>query len=351
MLKDLFSEFDWGLFLAILLVGIFGLVTLASVAPQFLLHQLVFFLLGLVAFFIFSLIDYRIWERLSFLLFLLIIGLLITPLAFGTIARGTLRWVQLGLLNFQPSELIKPFLIVVFASLFSNKNKKLGLVLIVIPVVLIFLQPALGNSLVVLFAWLGILFSSSVSGRFLVLFGLVFSSLTPVLWRFLKQYQRQRILSFLRPLDDPLGTGYHLIQSTVAIGSGQFFGRGLGRGTQSRLLFLPERHTDFIFASLAEEWGFFGASILIFSFAFLLWRILVIGQQARDSFGRLISLGMFSLFFIQILVNIGMNLGIMPITGITLPLVSYGANSLLAMMIGLGIVANIHRLKYNYPRD
>ena len=212
-----------------------------------------------------------------------------------------------------------------------------------LPALLIFFQPDLGSSLVLLFSWLGILIGAGFDWRLAVLGGATLLSSPFLFWRFLQDYQQQRILSFLNPTSDPLGAGYNLIQATVAVGSGQFLGRGLGRGTQSHLRFLPERHTDFIFASLAEELGFLGSAVLIFALVVLLWRILVIAQKSRDQFGFLISLGIFSLIFTQTFINIGINLGILPITGITLPLVSYGGSSLLAISICLGIIQNINQ--------
>ena len=164
-----------------------------------------------------------------------------------------------------------------------------------------------------------------------------------MVWRFLKDYQRARVLSFLNPYSDPLGTGYNVIQAVISVGSGKFFGRGLGRGTQSHLYFLPERHSDFIFASLAEELGFLGASLLLVFYFLLLFQILKIAKNAADDFGFLIVTGVFSHLSFQILVNIGMNLGLLPITGITLPLVSTGGSSLLATMVSLGLVENVGR--------
>jgi rod shape determining protein RodA len=243
--------------------------------------------------------------------------------------------------------LIKPFIIVFFASLFQE-FKKLSLStllkaggLIIIPLVLVFLQPDLGSSLVVFLSWAGIVLASGVSLKILFTSLIILLIGFPVGWRLMQAYQKQRIISFLNPTADPLGAGYNLIQSIVAVGAGQLFGRGLGRGTQAQLMFLPERHSDFIFATIGEEFGFLGGMVLIFLIGFLLWQILRIGHSSRDRLGFLISLGIFSLLIGQTLINIGMNLGILPITGVTLPLVSYGGSSLVATMISLGIIANI----------
>jgi len=210
---------------------------------------------------------------------------------------------------------------------------------------LIFLQPDLGSSLVVFIFWLGIAFAAGIPKRLIAGLGLVAAALFPLSWLILKQYQKERIFSFLNPFSDPLGSGYNMIQAMVAVGSGQWLGRGLGRGTQSHLMFLPERHSDFIFASLAEELGFLGGFLLIIVYAFLLWRLLKIASQAKEKYGVLICLGVFSMIFVQVLINIGMNLGLVPVTGITLPLISSGGSSLLATVISLGIVQNIARVK------
>ena len=349
-MRKYFANFDWFLFLAALVLLTFSLVMIASVASQLFFPQFFYAFLGLLLFFIFSQIDYRFFEKLASFFFVGSLGFLLIPLFLGIATRGARRWIQLGFLTLQPSELVKPFLIIFFASFFSSREMSLkevmrGIFFLLLPIILVFLQPDLGSSLVLFFSWLGVVLGSGLSWRLIILGFLLLLFFFPWGWYLLQDYQRQRILSFLNPLSDPLRSGYHLIQTTVAVGSGQWFGRGWGRGTQSHLRFLPERHTDFIFASLAEELGFFGAAILILLFAFLLWRILVISQKARDLFGFLLCLGIFSLFFIQILVNIGMNLGLLPITGITLPLISYGGSSLVTTMISLGIVANIARLK------
>lgn len=350
-MRNFFAGFDWLLFLPILGIAVFGLVVVGSVAPQLFSQQLSFLFFSFLVFFFFSLIDYRVWEKLAVFLFVFSLFFLISPFVFGRLTRGSFRWLQLGSLNLQPSEITKPFLILFWAAFLTAKEKidlqrtVLAVLSLIGPAVLVFLQPDLGSSLVIAFSWLGMILAAGVNWSIVLGGFLSFLLLMPVLWRFLKDYQRQRIFSFLKPFEDPLGIGYHLIQAQVAIGSGQFLGRGLGRGTQSQLHFLPERHTDFIFASLAEELGFLGAGFLLLAFAFLLWRLLKISQQARDDFGGLICLGVFTLFLSQILINVGMNSGLLPVTGLTLPLVSYGGSSLLTSMISLGLVANVARLK------
>ncbi len=353
-MKNFFSGFDWLLFGAILILTILGLVINNFLVPSLFPQQLFYVFLGLIFFFLFALIDFRIWEKLGSFWFLGSIIFLLTPLIFGMVTRGALRWVKIGPFTLQPSEIVKPFLVIFFASFFGSSEKTslreifLGFLFLIIPAFLIFIQPDLGSSLVVAISWLGILFAAGVSLK--IIFGGAGAGFLalPLLWKFfLKEYQRQRVLGFLSPWADPLGKGYNLIQSTIAVGAGQFFGRGLGRGTQSHLRFLPERHTDFIFASFAEDFGFFGVTILLFVFFVLLWRILRIGQKANSPFPFLFSCGAFSLIFFQVFLNIGMNIGILPIAGVPLPLVSYGGSSFLSTMIILGIMENIcYNMRY-----
>jgi rod shape determining protein RodA len=294
-----------------------------------------------------SFVDYRIYVRYSKLVYVVTIIALILPFIFGAVTRGSQRWLQIGPAMLQPSELAKPLLILFFAALFSKESAisyrklSLGITLISVPVLLVFKQPDLGTATVLFLSFLGILFASKVSWKiiFSLLSALVVA--TPLSWFLAKDYQRQRLLSFLSPLSDPLGSGYHVIQAKVAVGAGQLFGRGLGKGTQSHLRFLPEKHTDFIFASLAEELGFLGSLCVLALFGLLLQRILKIGENSRDQFGFLVCIGVFFLIFCQSFINIGINLGLLPVTGITLPLLSYGGSSLLATTICLGIVQNV----------
>jgi len=347
-MKQSIYAFDWLLFLAILIISIFSLVMNYFLVPNLFFQQFFYLVLGLVVFFIFSRLDFRIWEKLGWLGFLGGIIFLLIPLIFGTVTRGAVRWIRIGSFTVQPSELVKPFLIAFFSSFFAGEEKiglkkaLGGFFLLLIPAILIFIQPDLGSSLVVAISVLGILFAAGLPLKiFLGAAGLGLAFL-PVVWNFLlKGYQKDRVLGFLNPASDPLGRGYNLIQSTVAVGAGKFLGRGLGRGTQSGLQFLPERHTDFMFASFAENFGFLGVLIFLGVFAFLLWRILKIAVRTNDNFGFLFACGVFCLIFAQGFINIGMNLGLLPVTGIPLPLLSYGGSSFLTTMIMLGILENI----------
>jgi len=349
MLKRFFN-FDWVIVGLVFILLFLGLFVLKSIFPSLFIQQLIWAILGIFVFFIFSNIDYEHYEKLSWVFYFVSIFFLLITFLFGVITRGSVRWLEIGGVGIQSSELVKPFLILFLAGFLSDQ--RIGLkriiysgLLTALIALMIFLQPDLGSSLVVLFIWLGMILAKSIKGKWiasgLVLLGLFF----PLFWRFLKDYQKERIFTFLNPSSDPLGSGFNLIQSKIAVGSGQFFGRGLGRGTQSHLQFLPERHTDFIFASLAEELGFVGSLILILLFFFLLLKILLLAVNSKDRFASLVCIGVFSLLFIQIFVNIGMNLGLLPITGLTLPLISYGGSSILSTMIALGVISSIAKDK------
>lgn len=345
----IFRNFDWTLLLLVLAISSFGLIILNSIVPTLVFQQLLWFGLSLILFFIFSQINYQSYRHLAWIFYLSSIAFLILTLIFGQVSRGSVRWLGIGEARFQPSEIVKPFLILFFASFFSQEDKLnlkralYSFLLMIIPVFLIFLEPDLGSSLVVIAFWLGMILAKGVKFKWVIsACGFLFLFL-PLAWRFLKDYQKQRIYTFLNPQLDPLNSGFNVIQSMIAVGSGQFFGRGLGRGTQSHLQFLPERHTDFIFASLSEEMGFLGTFILLILFFFLLLRLLTLAKNASDQFAFFIYIGVFSFLFCQIAINLGMNIGLLPVTGITLPLVSYGRSSLTAVLITLGIVAGINR--------
>jgi rod shape determining protein RodA len=346
-----FFNFDWLILILVLAIGLIGLLAVKSIAPTLFLSQLIWFILGLGLFFLFSQINYQVYQRAGWYFYFGSLIFLLVTFIFGQVTRGAVRWIQIGSFNLQPSEIVKPFLILFFASFFGDEQEKSlkrllqSFGFLILPVLLIFLQPDLGSSLVVFFIWLGMVLARGIKIKWLFFGGGFLAIFLPLAFRFLKDYQKQRIYTFLNPQGDPLGSGFNVIQSMIAVGSGKIFGRGLGRGTQSHLRFLPEKHTDFIFASLAEEIGFLGVLVLLGLFFFLLWRILILAKNASDQFAHFICIGVFSLLFIQIFINIGMNLGILPITGITLPLISYGGSSLVSTMVALGIISSLNRFK------
>lgn len=343
-----FAHFDLNLIIPAFLLLAFSLLMISSTSQNLAIQQLIFLILGMILFFAFSRVDYRYFKSLAFLFWIISFLLLIILPFVGEEIRGSVRWIDLGFFRFQPSEISKLSLILVLSALFSTKNVSqknfIKSAFLVLPIFFLILrQPDLGNAIIILFIYFSILFTAGFS-RFAFLLA-VFASilLLPIVFTFLAPYQKERVFSFIDPAHDPLGTGYSVIQSQIAIGSGQIFGRGFGRGSQSHLAFLPERQTDFVFATLSEELGFVGSAILISLFVILLIHVLDIAKLTKDLFGIYTAIGFFGWFFAQITINIGMNLGIFPVTGITLPLISYGGSSLISLLLGLAILSSISR--------
>lgn len=332
--------------IAILLFA--GVIVLNSLAPYLFPNYFIYIVTAIIAFIIFSHISIDVLSLFKWHIYILSIMLLLLPLGIGQITRGVVRWVELGGLTFQPTEIVRPFLFLFFAfHLTSIKLNTKNLIqagaLIILPVFLIVVQPSLG---------VAILTSAGVFGVFLSLdfkkIKIIYASIlglltTPILWFILQDYQKQRILNILNPANDPTGAGYNRIQSIIAVGSGQVTGRGLGEGIQTQLAFLPERHTDFIFASIAEEFGIFGTSIIVIVTFFILYRIIVIMENSKSIITRAFVSGVLFSYFIQIFIHMAMNMGIAPITGLPLPLVSAGGSSLIATMITLGLVIQSKR--------
>lgn len=331
------------LLLLILPVLIFslGFVTLLSTSPERAKSQFIYFIVGYCLFLITSLLDFETYKYYWKYFYLLILGLLVLTFTLGEIRLGSARWIDLGLLTLQPSEFAKIVLILTVSGFLVVKSN-LKAFLYFVPVFLfVLLQPDLGTSIVLTAAFIGILFFSGLNKIYFFIAFLVMGIFSSPLWNWLHDYQKKRILVFLNPTLDISGSGYNVIQSIIAVGSGGLFGKGFGRGTQSHLNFLPAHWTDFIFASFAEEWGFVGVAILILLFIILLFTILYVVYKSKDTYGNLLAFGVFMVFFTQFVINIGMNMGIMPVTGIPLPLVSYGGSSMLTSLILLGIVQNV----------
>lgn len=329
---------------SLLLVSI-GILVIYSSSKELGFQQFIFTIVGMVFFFMISRFELESIKKLIKPLYIFTVLLLVAVLILGIETRGSLRWIPLGIFNVQPSEFAKPILILVLAKFWSENFPSwlniLKSLLWASPfILLIFKQPDLGSALTIVAIWLGMLVASQVPAKKLIVLFLIFLSIIPVSWLFLHGYQKERIFSFLSPEADPLGKGYNIIQSRVAVGSGEFLGRGLGRGTQSRLQFLPEFRTDFIFASIAEEMGFVGSLLILSLYLFLLTYLLRITQQVSSQFNFLVIIGVVSMLIFQVFVNIGMNVGLLPITGITLPLISYGGSSLIATLLSLGMVAS-----------
>lgn len=337
-------KFDWQLFVPAVLLCTLGLTIIGSVSPHLFPLQLIFFLVSFILFLLLNWVGHKAVFSFYLPLYLLSQLFLLLPLFFGVSSRGASRWLQIDRFHLQPSEIVKPFLLVFFAVL-AAKRSSLSLVALAAsflpPFLLIFFQPDLGTALVVLTGWL-----TAISSRLRLktLLGLCLAGLVLLypLYRIgLKDYQRQRLLSYLNPYSDPLGEGYHVIQSLISVGSGGLIGRGLGHGPQSQLRFLPEHHTDFIFASLSEELGFLGSVTTLALIAFLLWRIYKISQTTKQYSQSVFCLSALALLAFQIFANIAMNLGLAPVAGITLPFLSYGGSSLLSVFITLALVNSI----------
>lgn len=337
---------DWGLLTPALILAVMSLATLLSIHSALFTTQLLYVLISFAAFLFFSHINYKILPLHAIPIYIVSIILLLFVLFLGFESRGAVRWIDIFGFRIQFSEILKPFLIISFATFLVNvKNSAMkgffGSLCFLLPIsLLIFLQPDLGNALI----YSGtIIFTLAVYGFPIAWFGLGILCIAvglPFTWHFMREYQKQRILTFLNPQHDPLGTSYNAIQATIAIGSGSFFGKGIGQGTQSSLRFLPERHTDFIFATIAESFGFIGAMLIVVVFAFLLYRIFFIFQNCDDTFRKMFCACAFFLLLTQFFVNAGMNVGLVPIVGVTLPFVSYGGSSMLSSFILLGILSS-----------
>ena len=351
-----FRRFDWLFFSGVMVLVSIGVMMiystgLASSGDRTLwLKQLLAVGLGLAGLFFFSSLDYRFFRKNSSVIYLLAVIMLVAVLLFGVQIRGSTRWFDLGFFNFQPAELSKLALIVLLAKYFQVQRpflKKFRFVILsfayaALPAILIMQQPDLGSALVLFAIWGGMLLFSPVPKRYLLYLLIIFLIVSAVSWNFvLHDYQKDRVHTFLEPTLDPQGRGYNVIQSMVAIGSGGLGGRGLARGLQSQLRFLPERQTDFIFASTVEELGLLGGALILLCLGFMLFRIIAILRRTPDTFGAMLAAGIFFLFLSQAVINIGMNLGLLPVTGITLPFVSYGGSSLMIMLWVAGIVESL----------
>ncbi len=289
------------------------------------------------------------FHRHSAILYIFGVILLIAVLAVGQIGKGAQRWLDLGFFRFQPSEMIKittPMMVAWFLSGYTLPPKPkqffIAAILIIIPTLLIAKQPDLGTSLLVASSGAAVLFFAGLSWKFMLLTGTVLVSLTPVLWHFMHDYQKGRVLTFLNPEADPLGKGYHIIQSKIAIGSGGLHGKGWLGSTQAKLDFLPESSTDFIFAVFAEEFGLSGCLSLLAFYLLIISRCLYIAVQAQDSYSRLLAGSFTFTFFVYVFVNIGMVVGILPVVGVPLPLISYGGTSMVTLLASFGILMSIH---------
>lgn len=346
-----FSGVDWLMMLGVGVILTFSLVTLFSINPEFFKSQLIFLVLSIIIFLLTTQLNYSILRYYSLHIYFASIIILVLVLLLGIESRGSVRWVEFLGFRIQFSEILKPFLALSFAGFLTNLGTFsfryfLVCLFLLVPIVfLIFLQPDLGNSIIYVLVTLGILVIYGFPFRwFLGGFALFLASL-PFFWFILHEYQKQRVLTFLNPNRDPLGTSYNAIQSIIAVGSGMILGKGLGQGTQAELRFLPEMHTDFLFATISEELGLVGSIIIIFTFAFIFFRIYIIIKNAEDKFSKVFSTLVFLIIFVHFSINVGMNVGLIPIVGVTLPFASYGGSSLLTNFILLGLLFAVNRQK------
>lgn len=337
------KNLDLWFFLPALFLSLLGLMIAFSLSSTDFTKQGIFLIISLFAFFLFKTLDFHLWQVVAVPLYLISNLLLFATYLFGVLNKGSARWLEINSLRFQPSELIKPLLIIFFAfvaaklKIKSLKELLLYCLLALLPAWLIFIQPDLGSSLVIIALAGGIILGKRIKIKLVLLLFFLALIAGLLLWQVLKPYQKSRIYSFANPGKDQLGASYSQYQAMLAIGSGKFFGKGLGRGTQSRLLFLPEYKTDFVFSGFTEEFGFVGAFILLCLYFIIFIRFLIVAQKIEADFFRLSLFGIFSYLWFQTTIHIGMNIGLLPVTGITLPLVSSGGSSLLSTWISLGL--------------
>lgn len=357
MMLRTFFKFD-GVLIAVtlLLLGV-SLLTLYSLSTasgtDYFFRQLIFVALGLGGMLFVAFLDYRHIAKYSTALYFITLIILLAVLVFGTAVRGTAGWISFGAFQVQPVEIAKVTLIIFLASFISQKKSELGewtrvIASLALSAALIFLvlrQPDLGSSIVLAAIWGGMILASGLRAKHLLVLFLIATALTGASWFALADYQKDRINTFIHPESDPQGSGYNVLQAIVAVGSGGLTGKGVGHGSQSQLNFLPEQHTDFIFAVIAEELGLTGALFVIGLYLALLYRIKRIGDAASDNFGYLVAVGVLVMFFSHIAINVGMNIGLLPVTGLPAPLLSYGGSSLLSLLFSLGLLLSIYRRK------
>lgn len=362
--RRLIYHFDWVLLLTVLLLAAAGIVNLYSAATGWsyggtpiYLKQTLWLGSGLVIAMLVCLFDYRHLQYLAVHAYIVGVGLLITVAFLGRSSMGATRWINLGYINIQPSEVIKVAIILLFARLLSKLSVPQGFSIkdlwrpalwLLVPTLLILKQPDLGTTVMVVLIALTMLVFAGLKRATAVWLAILALATGAAGWFGLHNYQRARIRTFLNPEADPLGSGYHIIQSKIAVGSGGIFGKGFLDGTQSQLSFLPERHTDFAFSVFAEEWGFAGCLLLLLLYLFLIAWGLYIARRASDSFGLFLAIGVTAMFFWHVVVNLAMVIGLLPVVGVPLPLFSYGGTNMVTMMIGIGLLMNVSMRRFMF---
>lgn len=350
-------KLDWILLISVFLLLIIGLLVLYSTSfdgsafdSSNLKKQIISIAVGIIAMFFLSFFDYRKFNSYSTKFYFLMLILLLAVIFIGKTIRGSTGWIGIADYHIQPVEIAKLIMVVFLASFLSKKKTQLSIVvrtivsivLVFFPVFLILRQPDLGSAVIILASWATVLSVSGLNKKNLLILFIVGIMTLSSSWFFMKSYQKDRIANFIDPMRDPSGSGYNVIQSIVAVGSGGMLGKGLGHGSQSQLNFLPEKHTDFIFAVIAEELGFAGVAAVFVLFGTIFWRIKETARRARDNFGYLMTVGIMAMIFFQLLINAGMNIGVMPVTGVPLPLLSYGGNSISVTLAAIGMVQSVY---------
>lgn len=364
MARPFYERLEWSLIFAIGFLAFASLLTIHSLsasapeADELLLKQVAWFAIGTIIVIMMTSIDYHLISSLSYPLYLFVLGGLVAVLVpgIGQTRMGATRWIDIGPMTLQPSEMTKLALILVFSKYFADKKKETVFVtdLIVagimlgMPVALILKEPDLGMSIVQLPIFAAIIFVAGIDKKYIITLAVLGALGAYPAWLNLKPYQQERIISFLHPESDPLGSGYHVIQSKIAIGSGGFWGKGYMKGTQSQLNFLPEQFTDFIFSVFSEEFGFVGSFLLLMAYLIIILKGLSIAMNAKDKLGQLMAVGVVTVFQVQLFVNLGVTTGIMPVTGLTLPFMSYGGSSVFSTSILLGLLLNVSYRRYDF---
>lgn len=358
--RRLFTHFDWLILSVIAALICIGFASIYSAThaqmPSIYKKDIYWILIGSGFMLLAIIFSYSFLERFAYFIYALSIILLISVYFIGSSFGGAQRWISLGFFSLQPSEFAKIAMIIMLSKYFNEKtipHNGMGLkdlvmpaVIMIIPFLLIVKQPDLGTGIVLWMIFWSMVFMVKIRVKVIAGLGAVFAAMAPIAWMFLKDYQKARITSFMNPEADPLGSGYHVMQSKIAIGSGGFLGKGFTEGTQGKLMFLPEHHTDFIFAVLAEEWGLVGSMAVLGLFLTLIIMGLNTANSSKDRFGFLMAFGITSMFFWQVTINLGMVSGILPVVGVPLPFISYGGSFLITSMIAAGILLNINMRRF-----
>ena len=361
-----YAGIDWILFLATMPLLAAGLISMRSFGGEsdyYFTRQFVWIGISIFVFFAFSLVDWRFLRKSELLagFFVLISFFLAALLVLGKTVKGAASWFDFGFFSVEPVDPLKIVVILILAKYFSRRHIEIANIrhiilpslYVFIPTFLVFLQPDFGSSIIIFLIWLGMMLVSGINKKHLLAIFLIVIVTLALAWLFVfKPYQKARILTFIDPARDARGAGYNALQSMIAVGSGQFFGKGIGFGSQSRLEFLPEHQTDFIFAAFTEEWGFVGTLFIFLFYGIIIWRIFMIAALGRSNFESLYGMGVAIFLMAHFFVNIGMNIGIMPITGTTLPFLSYGGTHMLTVYTALGILMGMRRYsRHTHPDD